>query len=175
MLINSLIFFCVSLVLPDGGIKAEDSHSTLLHTTGIWFTACDGSSIVDSPNVHNEEPLVFEICQPHDGDEELERKMVYDKVNDYFKIITSVDQMNNVCQKNHSYRCHLVPLEAKVLYEDDHESLYIQIQPKWEKRRKHVLNVARVKGTAPYGKINMVRRSMNMDGRSTILKIHKLE
>ena len=150
------------LVLSDGSIKAEEAHSSLLQSADtVEFTSCGAESIFDNPS---EEPLLtFDICQAYDKDMLNERKLVYDIINDYFKLITSVDQLNEVCEEEVD-KCHLLPMKAKVI---DPKLLHIEIVPL---NNQFILNVDRVGRNAPYGKISMVRRKETKKG-NTIMKV----
>ena len=153
------------LVLSDGSIKSQEAHSSLFQSGDVWFTACNPSSIIDNPSLRSEDALVFEICQADDRDDYKERRLVYDTINDYFKIIISVEQLKEVCRIDGD-RCHLLPMKAKVI---DLDELHIVIEPS-SKNTSFVLSVGRVKGNAPYGKVNMAKRSSSRRGQ-TIMKI----
>lgn len=139
-------------MLPDGSIKAQRAHSSLFQASDVWFTACNSKSIVDNPSSRSGGALAFDICQADDRDEYNERKLVYDTINDYFKIITSVEQLKEVCQKEGD-RCHLLPMMAKVV---DPDRFFIEIIPTSNKR--FILNVSQAKGNSPYGKVSMIKR-----------------
>ena len=149
MQVDNFDFFAV---LPDGSIKAQESHSSLFQASDVWFTACNSKSIVDNPSLRSDGALTFDICQADDRDEYNERKLVYDTINDYFKIITSVDQLKEICQKQGD-RCHLLPMMAKVV---DPDSLLIEIVP--TTNRRFILDVSKHTGNSPYGKVSMIKR-----------------
>ena len=130
----------------------------------MWFTACAPSSIVDNPSLRTGDALIFDICQADDRDDYNERRLVYDTINDYFKIITSVEQLKEVCRTDGD-RCHLLPMKAKVI---DPDELHVEIEP--SSNSAFVLNVGRVKGSAPYGKVNMIKRPPSRR-EQTIMKI----
>ena len=109
--------------------------------------------------------MTFDICQAFDKDKLNERKLVYDTINDYFKIITSVDQLNEVCEENID-KCHLEPMKAKVI---DPKLFHIEIVPPILDSQ-FILNVDRVRRNAPYGKISMVRRKETRKSH-TIMKV----
>ena len=110
--------------------------------------------------------MSFDICQADDRDEYNERKLVYDTINDYFKIITSVEQLKEVCEKEVD-RCHLLPMIAKVVNPND---VHIEIVP--HGNRRFVLNVEKAKGNAPYGKVSMIKRK-NLRKLQALLKIEE--
>ena len=108
--------------------------------------------------------MTFDICQADERDEQNERQLVYDTINDYFKIITSVQQLREVCRKEGD-RCHLRKMSAKIV---DPGKLHVEIVPSINS--SGILNVSRAKADAPYGRISMVRRSKSRKGQ-TIMEI----
>ena len=130
----------------------------------MWFTACQPQNIIDSPSIKSKNALSFDICQADERDEQNERQLVYDTINDYFKIITSVQQLREVCQKEGD-RCHLRTMIAKIV---DQDKLHVEIVPSINS--SGILNVARAKADAPYGRISMVKRSRSRKGQ-TIMEI----
>ena len=151
----------IYIVLSDGSIKAEEAHSSLLQSADtVEFTSCGVESIFDNPS---QKDLTFDICQAYDKDKLNERKLVYDMINDYFKIITSVDQLNEVCEEDVD-KCHLFPVKAKVI---DPTLLHIEIVPL---NSQYILNVDPVERNAPYGKISMKGRKETKK-RHTIMKV----
>ena len=159
-----LIICVIFIVLPDGSIKAQEAHSSLFQTSDVWFTACNSKSIIDDRSSRSDSALSFDICQADDRDEYNERKLVYDTINDYFKIITSVEQLKEVCEKEVD-RCHLLPMMATVVNPKD---VHIEIVP--HGNRRFVLNVEKTKGNAPYGKVSMIKRK-NLRKLQALLKI----
>ena len=137
----------------------------------MLFTACTSSSIVDHPSLRSKDALAFDICQADVRDVYNERKLVYDTINDYFKIIIAEEQLKEVCRTDGD-RCHLEPMKAKVILpkggEIDPDDLHIQIEP--SSNRNFVLNVDRVRGRAPYAKINLTERPPIRTAQ-TIMKI----
>ena len=113
--------------MPDGSIKAQEAHSSLFQTSDVWFTACNSKSVIDNPSLTTDSALHFDICQADDRDEYNERRLVYDTINDYFKIITSVEQLKEVCEKDGDKdRCHLVPMIGRVV---DSKDFLLEIVP----------------------------------------------
>ena len=157
------ICICFS-VLSDGSIKAQEAHSSLFQSSDVWFTACQPQNIIDSPSIKSKNALYFDICQADERDEQNERQLVYDTINDYFKIITSVQQLREVCQKEGD-RCHLRTMRAKIV---DQDKLHVEIVPSINS--SGILNIARAKADAPYGRISMVKRSRSRKGQ-TIMEI----
>ena len=152
--------------MPDGSIKAQEAHSSLFQTSDVWFTACNSKSVIDNPSLQSNSALQFDICQADDRDEYNERKLVYDTINDYFKIITSVEQLKEVCDKEgDTDRCHLIPMIAKVV---DPKDFLMEIVP--YTNRRFILNVQKPKGNAPYGKVSMIKRT-KLRKLQAILKI----
>ena len=157
------MYACFS-VLSDGSIKAQEAHSSLFQSSDVWFTACQPQNIIDSPSIKSENAMSFDICQADERDEQNERQLVYDTINDYFKIITSVQQLREVCRKEGD-RCHLRKMRAKIV---DPDKLHVEIVPSINS--SGILNVARAKADAPYGRISMVRRDRSKKGQ-TIMEI----
>ena len=157
------MYLCFS-VLSDGSIKAQEAHSSLFQSSDVWFTACQPQNIIDSPSIKSKNALYFDICQADERDEQNERQLVYDTINDYFKIITSVQQLREVCRKEGD-RCHLRTMRAKIV---DQDKLHVEIVPSINS--SGILNVARAKADAPYGRISMVKRSRSRKGQ-TIMEI----
>ena len=161
--LNKNICICFS-VLSDGSIKAQEAHSSLFQSSDVWFTACQPQNIIDSPSIKSKNAMSFDICQADERDEQNERQLVYDTINDYFKIITSVQQLREVCRKEGD-RCHLRTMRAKIV---DQDKLHVEIVPSINS--SGILNVARAKADAPYGRISMVKRSRSRKGQ-TIMEI----
>ena len=111
--------------------------------------------------------MYFDICQADDRDEYNERKLVYDTINDYFKIITSVEQLKDVCEKEGD-RCHLLPMKAKVV---NPKNELIEIVP--HANRRFILNVDSAKNQSPYGKVSMIKRK-NLHKLQAVMKIEVL-
>ena len=153
--------------MSDGSIKAQEAHSSLFQSSDVWFTACNSKSIIDQPSLRSRDALTFDICQADDRDAYNERRLVYDTVNDYFKIITSVEQLKEICWREGD-RCHLRLMKAVVT---DPDKLLIEIV--LSSRSNGILNVGRVRGHAPYGKVSMIKRS-RAGKAQTLMKVEPL-
>ena len=151
--------------MSDGSIKAEEAHSSLLQSSDVQFTACGTQSIIDNALQAPEKGLTFDICQAYYKDEFNERKLVYDTINDYFKVIISAEQLHDVCDGSMS-QCHLEVMKAKVI---DPDLLYIEIGPPII-NSPYMLNVNHVLPYAPYGKVSMINSKQSRK-RHTTMKI----
>ena len=161
--------------MPDGNIKSEHPHPGLLQSSNIWFNACDTNTIIDNPFNGS---LHFTICHGTEDRKNIHTRstMVYDKVNDYFKVshLSTDKSSTNTC---HNSSCLFLPVEADVVGVDDyHDSqFYLIIKPTHFNDKKTML-VDRILGKAVYGRVHMVQQPKNWDvyGKhgNTLLKIH---
>lgn len=164
--------------MPDGVIKAEQRHPGLLQSPSVWFYACNGQSIIDFPSNGS---LNFSVC--HDVEYEKRTQntpvLVYDQVNDYFKIHpVSKDQMfvnNELCN---SSVCLFMPVEADVIGVDDYEDeqFYVIFKPSFNLQDRRTIKVNMIIGRQVYGRVSMIQQPRKWDvyGKhaDTLLKIH---
>ena len=131
--------------------------------------------MIDNPtDWENRESHIFEICQGADE----ERILVYDWINDYFKVTTAKSQLDDICPRSPGrvHRCHLMRVVANVTEIDNHDNVYIEIVPKWDDPN-NAMHVEKA-GITTYGKVYMSERPRHLTGRTsssfTSLEIQKL-
>ena len=163
--------------MPDGNIKSEHPHPGLLQSSNIWFNTCDKNTIIDNPFNGS---LHFSICHGNEDRKDIRTRstMVYDKVNDYFKVNhVSTDKSTTNTDTCPNSSCLFLPVEADIVGVDDyHDSkFYLIIKPTHFNDKKTML-VDRILGKAVYGRVRLVHQPKYWDiyGKhgDTLLKIH---
>ena len=163
--------------MPDGNIKAEEPHPGLLQASSIWFHSCNKGSIIDNPLNGS---FKFELCHAATDTKpnKILPRMLYDKVNDYFKIdwVSSkktAAEYSDVC---YDKSCAFLPVRAEVIGVDDYDftQFYIIIKPSHHKDC-HTMKVSRILGNSIYGRVHMIQQPKYWDvyGRhvETLFKI----
>ena len=164
--------------MPDGVIKAEANHPGLLHSSSVWFYACNEQSIIEFPSNGS---LNFSICHDYEYGKRTNKTpvLVYDQINDYFKIHPiSKDMKFENTEICNSTLCLLMPVEVDVIGIDDYEDaqFYVIFKPSHSLEDRRTMKVNIIIGRQVYGRVSMIQQPQNWDvygtHKDTLLKIH---
>ena len=155
-------------MFEDGNVKAGQSNPRLIQNTHIWFTACTPHNLIDDPLNGSSK---FEICHTKTSPNfknNVTHKLVYDSVDDFFKIIIADEQQRNVCKQ---MSCLLHPITVLVIGTDESNTLikHVVIERILPSSR-HIMLVDRARTHFVYGKVNL--SAQHMDKTSDIYGVH---
>ena len=150
--------------MSDGNLKSQRPSSGVLQSSSTWFIACDNDSIINNPVNGSHHFTICHGTEDHD-ESHSKRTIVYDKVNDYFKIHPLPINKNaietNICSNS---SCLFLPVEAELVNVDDYHDLHVHfvIKPT-DMEIKKTMAVDTIFDHKSYGRVHMVEQPKKWD------------